>query len=338
MKNRQKMFLVLAVLVLLLLPVQVASARGLAEGPIFGGSFTLKSGETRQEDLIVFGGSVVIEKDARVEGAVLVMGGSFTSGGEVTKDVVVIGGAVKLESSAYIHGSLVTYGSTTSRDAGARVDGDVINNSGDFSKVVPNTPLVPSTPGLDIQQNASNSNPIWKAFTVLVESVMLALLAMLLAMFIPTQMRRVADAVLAQPLMGFAVGLLTTLGFIMVIAALAVFSLLIITLIITIPLIFLLSVLMAAASVFGWLALGMEVGERIARMFKGGWPVPLSAALGVFFFNLVMQGIGFIPCIGGLLSGVVGCAALGAVVMTRFATRVVLKPAVVIPAQTQADK
>lgn len=316
MKKIQKMLAGMLLLVLLVLPLQVARARGLAEGPIFGGSFTLKSGETRKEDLAVFGGSVSIEKDARVEGAVLVVGGSFTSAGEVTRDVVVIGGAVRLEADAHIHGSLVTYGSTTSRDPSAQVDGDTINNpGGDLSKVIPNTP------GLNTQEDSGGSHPIWKAFTILAQSVMLALLALLLAMFIPAQMRRVADTIIAQPVAGFLTGLAVTLAFVVVIAALAVFSLLIITMIITIPLIILLSVLFAAAGVFGWLALGMEVGERVARMFKGGWPVPLSAAVGVFLFNLVMQGIGFIPCIGGLISSVAGCAAMGAVFLTLFASR-----------------
>jgi hypothetical protein len=79
----------------------------------------------------------------------------------------------------------------------------------------------------------------------------------------------------------------------------------------------------AAACVLGWLALGMEVGVRISQMFKGEWPLPLAAGLGVFILNLVAQGVGFIPCIGGMLSGLVGFIGLGAVLMTRFGTRTI---------------
>jgi hypothetical protein len=171
---------------------------------------------------------------------------------------------------------------------------------------------------------------------VIGQSIMLALLAMLIAMFLPAHMRRVADAVVSQPFIAFGLGLLTLIMFIVAIVALALFSVFIITLIVTVPLIFIVSVVFAAACVLGWLALGMEIGVRISQMFKGDWPLPLAAGLGVFLLNLVAQGVGFIPCIGGVLSGILGFAALGAVLMTRFGTRVaMLAPTSVATASPQ---
>jgi hypothetical protein len=318
MKIAGKFAVLILLATLVLLPLQAVQAKGLADGPIFGENYTLKSGETLNEDLVVFGGSVSIEKDAKVNGAIVLFGGSFTLDGEVSKDVVVMGGAVKLGSDSHIRGNLVTFGAPVDRDAGAKVDGDVINNPTRPS--LPNMPGTPSAP--DIPNFVNNyTNPFWDALGVFFQSIVLALLAMLIALFLPVQLRRVSDGVVAQPLVSFGMGLLTLIMFIVVIVALALFSVFIITLFITVPLIFIVSVLFTAGMVLGWLALGTEVGVRIGQMFKGEWPLPLAAGLGVFLLNLVAQGVNFIPCIGGLISGVVAFAGLGAVLLTRFGTR-----------------
>jgi len=334
MKALKKYCVTVLLLALMLLPLQSVQAKGLAEGPIFGTNYTLKSGDTLNDDLVVFGGSVSIEKDAKVNGSVVLFGGSLTSDGIVSKDVVVLGGAVKLESSAHIKGNLVTFGATVSRDEGAKVDGDVINNP--TRPEIPNMPVIPNVPS--IPSSPSNySNPILNVLGIIGQSIILALLAMLIAMFLPLHMRRVADGVVSKPFMAFGMGLLTLVVFIVAIVALALFSILIITLILTIPMIVIASISFAAACVLGWLAMGMEVGVRIAQMFKSEWPVPLSAGLGVFILNLVAQGAGFIPCIGGLMFAIVGFAGLGAVVMTRFGTRVSLSsaPEIVTPPPPQ---
>ncbi len=330
MKITGRLFVLVMLAALLLAPLQVAEAKGLAVGPIFGSNFTLKSGESLNEDVVVFGGTVSIEKDASVNGAVVLFGGSFTLDGNINKDVVVMGGAVKLGSSAHIRGSLITFGAPVSRDTGAKVDGDVINNPTQSVG-----PLAPATPGVPVTPSVVEiTSPFWNAMGILGQSVMLALLALLIAMFMPVQLRRVADGVVAQPLIAFGMGLLTLILFIVAIMALALFSVFIVTLFLTVPLIIIVSVAFAAACVLGWLALGMEVGVRIAQMFKREWPLPLAASLGVFILNLVAQSIGaVIPCVGGLIPGLLGFAGLGAVLMTRFGTQ--LPGLMAIPAVPQ---
>ena len=318
MKMTNKLLTGILVLVMLLLPLQAVQARGLADGPIFGSNYTLKSGETLSQDLVVVGGSVSVEKNATVNGAVVLIGGSMTMDGEVSKDVVVIGGAVKLGAETHIHGNLVTYGGPVNRDPAAKVDGDVINNLAS-----PNSPLAPVVPAAPIPQTSfSPLSPLLNALGIFGQSLILALLAMLIAMFLPIQLRRVADSVAGQPFIALGIGLLSVILFIVALMALILFSLFIITLILTIPLILIVSVVFSAASVLGWLALGMEVGVRAAQMFKHEWPLPLAAGLGVFVLNLVSQGIGFIPCVGWLFSAALGLAGLGAVVMTSFGTKI----------------
>ena len=319
MKIAGKFAVLILLAALIFLPLQAVQAKGLADGPIFGENYTLKSGETLNEDLVVFGGSVSIEKDAKVNGAIVLFGGSFTLDGEVSKDVVVMGGAVKLGAKAHIRGNLVTFGAPVDRDEGAKVDGDVINNPSR-----PDLPLIPSDPSLpNVPRVVGNyTNPFLEALGVLVQSIVLALLAMLIALFLPIQMQRVSDGVVTQPFVSFGMGLLTLIMFIVVIVALALFSVFIITLFVTVPLIFVVSVLFTAGMVLGWLALGAEVGVRIAQMFKREWPLPLAAGLGVFLLNLVAN----IPCLGGILSSLLAFAGLGAVLLTRFGTR----PAVLV--------
>ena len=326
MKIAGKFAILILLAALVLLPLQAVQAKGLLDGPIFGENYTLKSGETLNNDLVVFGGSVSIEKDAKVNGAVVLFGGSFTLDGDVSKDVVVMGGAVKLGANAHIHGNMVTLGAPVDRDASAKVDGDVISNP-----TRPSLPTVPSAPSVpNVTNIVSNyTNPFWDALGILAKSIALALLAMLIALFLPVQMRRVSDGVLAQPLVTFGMGLLTAIMFIVVIVALGLFSVFIITLIMTIPLIFIVSALFVVGMVFGFWSLGMEIGVRISQMFKREWPLPLSAGLGVFILTLA----GSVPCLGGLISGVVGLAGLGAVLLTRFGTR----PAALMAAPTAVE-
>jgi len=310
---------ILVLLMVLLLPLQTARASGLAEGPIFGNSFTLKNGETYKDDVIVFGGSVSIEKDARVDGNVILFGGSFTLNGDVTKDVVVIGGAVKLDANAHIHGKLITLGAPTDRVAGATVDEGVFDDPTRPTALLPssaiNLSLMPVVDGV--------TNPLVKMIGILTWSFVLALIAMLIALLMPMQMRRVADGFVAQPFITFGMGLLSLILFIVAVVALGLFSVFIFTMIVTLPLILIVSVVFTVAYVLGWLALGMEVGVRIAQMFNREWPLPLAAGLGIFLLNMGAQGLEvIIPCLGGMITGLIGFVGLGAVLMTRFGTRV----------------
>jgi hypothetical protein len=103
--------------------------------------------------------------------------------------------------------------------------------------------------------------------------------------------------------------------------ALALFSVLIITLILTIPLIIVIAIVFAAAAVFGWVGLGTEIGLRLGSALKTEFPLPLAAGLGTFLLNLVGNGFGLIPCVGWVVPMLLGLVSLGAVILTRFGTR-----------------
>ena len=334
MKLTGKLAILLLLAALVFVPLRAAQALEPQEGPIIGSNYTLKSGETLNEDLIVIGGSITIEKGATVTGAIVLIGGSLIVNGEAMGDVVVVGGAASLGSEAHIYGNLVPIGAPVNLAEGARVDGEVINEPVKPSVTVPVVPETPKGPVVDLGDFFSNS--FWQVFELFTNSIVLALLASLIVLFLPQQTRRVGEAIPAQPLMMGAMGLLSVIVFVTAMVALGLFSVLIITLIITVPMIIFVAVVFAAAGVFGWVALGTEIGLRLMNTTNREFPLPLVAAVGTFLLNIVANGIGLLPCIGWVMPTLLGLVSLGAVFMTRFGTRPLLITATQAPVESSS--
>ena len=341
MKNKLRMIsLVLAALLACLPMVQAAAADGTIPGQfVFGQSFTLQNGQTMNGDLMVFGGSATIEQGATVNGNVVVFGGSLTVHGTVTHDAVIFGGTATLGASAHIYGSLSALGSTLDRSEGALIDGQVNNGNVQFGNGQNGTipPVVaPVNPFATFTRFAIN--PFLSGVAnVFGQSVMLALLAMLLMLFLDQRADRVAHAIIAQPLTAGGLGLLTLVAVPVILVALGLLSILIITLVITVPLMVIVAMAFGVALVFGWIAVGYEVGQRFTQAIHQEWHPALSAGLGTFALTLVAASLTNIPvlnCIGWLVPFLLSMAALGAVLLTRFGTQTVLapsEPVVIVP-------
>ncbi len=333
MKNKFRMFSLLLVVLLACLPLFPAAASdGTMPGQfVFGQSFTLKNGQTMNGDLVVFGGSATIEKGATVNGNVVVFGGSLTINGVINRDAVIFGGTGTLGGSAHIYGSLSTLGSTLDRSEGSLVDGQVNNGNVHFgngqSGTIPPA-VVAFNPFANFMHYSINPFFSWVA-NVLGQSITLALLAMLLMLFLAQRADRVAHAIIAQPLTSGGLGLLTLVAVPVILLALALLSILIITLIITVPLMVVVALALGVALLFGWVAVGYEVGQRFTRAIHQEWHPAFSAGLGTFALTLIAASLSNIPvvsCIGWLLPFLVSMAALGAVLLTRFGTQTVLAP------------
>jgi len=320
MKYTGKLVILGLLAALLWLPLQTARALDLSDsGPFFGENVTLEAGETFNGDLVVFGGSVTIEEGATVTGSVVLIGGSLSMNGEVRADVVVIGGAVSLGAESHTFGNLVTVGAPVSRAEGARVDGDVVNNPKKPSVTVPEIPK-PVAP----EPNAIVNGLVkffWDVVNVFVRSLVFALLAALLVLFLPEQMRRVGEVIPARAIYSGAMGLISILLFITALVALLLFSFLLVTIILTFPTAFILLVIFIAGGLFGWFGLGTEIGLRLATALKIEMPLPLAAGLGTFLLTLVGNGFGLIPCVGWMVPSLLTLVSLGAVFMTRFGTK-----------------
>lgn len=346
----------IAVLALMLVAVFAAPARALAapaNGPsfedvvIFGDSYTVATGQVVDGSLIIFGGNATIESGGSVTGEVIVFGGgvdmagnvtgstvifggdfdqsagainsselvifggSVDMAGQVSGDVVVFGGDVNLASTAVVEGDLTTPGGDVQRATGAVVNGNMVDNfefdfpRGQMPPVAPNFPEVRNR--FDGGDWGRGHSVIWLLF----RSFAMSTVALLVVLFAPVQLRRVADAVIADPVTSGGYGLLT---FFLVIVATIGLS---ITLIL-IPVAVLIPFVLVFAMAFGWIALGMEVGRRMADAFKATWSPALEATFGTFTLTFVAGILTWVPCIGALGGMILGAAALGAVVLTRF--------------------
>lgn len=322
MKTTLRVYTIVILLFALFLPLQTASAGGLSDGQvIFGSNFTLASGETLTGDLVVFGGSVTVETDSHVIGSIVLFGGSLTIAGEVTGDLVLVGGSGLLKSTAVVEGDLNTVGGSYQTESGARVVGTVNNFASPPSITydLPSqitAPVVPNIPA-DISQtirSSFNFHPFTDLAWLVVKSMGWAALAALVMLFFDDHTRRVSRATLHQPFIGGSIGLLTLL-------VVVVLSVILSITIILIPVALIGILILGFAIAFGWIAIGLEVGQRTALALHQDWPLPLTAALGTFVLNFVANGIGFIPCVGWLVPFLIGLLGLGAVLLTRFGTQ-----------------
>jgi hypothetical protein len=312
MKRKVLASSVLVLVLGLLLPV-TAFAAGPQDGRvIFGDTFTLEAGQVQSGDLVVLGGNVDLLAGSTVQGSILVLGGNVSVAGDVSGDVSVLGGNADLTNTAHVYGNVSTIGASLHRDSGAQVDGQVTQGQGldvpyDFSfgpSVI--TPRIPTWS----MRLSPVFNLLWFGFRTL----MLAALAVLVVIFWPDPTLRVARAAVAQPLAAGGLGLLTQ------VIGIPALILLVITILLS-PLSFLGLLILIVAGVFGWIALGLEVGRRLGQAFNWDMHPAAEAGLGGFLLTLVAGGVGLIPCIGWVAPFVLVCIGLGAVLLTRFGSR-----------------
>ncbi len=340
MKITVKIASLVLLAILAFVPMQSAAAKGTSfDGQvIFGQSYTLKNGETLTGDLLVFGGTATIEEGGTVNGNVVLFGGSLVVNGAVSGDVAVTGGSVIIGTSAHLHGNLTTVGASLERAEGAQIDGEVFNTATSWvgtgdngnNPVTPNTPATPVVPSVQVNFDPIGMvlNFFGRVLNIFLQALSLAVLAMLVMLFLAPHTDRVAHAVMAQPLTAGGLGLLT------VIAAPIMLLLLTVT-IILIPVAAAAVIALFVAAVFGWIAIGYEIGQRFTTAIHQNWHPAFSAGLGVFTLTLVAQALTGIPvlnCVGWLVPFLLGLAGLGAVIMTRFGTQAVIAPAALEPA------
>ena len=311
MKRTFKFALLLVLLAALALP-GTALARSLQDDRVVaGGSFVLRRGETQDGNLLVLGGAVTLEEGSQVNGDVVLMGGTLAIDGTVNGNVVGIGGVVSLRSHAVVQGDLTTMAATLNREQGSVVSGQVITGfRPPFQFSIPGRVQVPDIPNVQVRLT-----PLWDGVWFLFRTFLWAALAVLLVMFLPNHTERAAQAVVDQPVLAGAVGLLTAVVAPLLLIAIAIT-------IILIPVSLIGGAVLAIAWFLGRIALGLEIGRRMALNFRQDWPLAVAAGIGTFVLTLVIDGIDMlIPCVGWLLPALVGVLGLGGVLLTRFGSQ-----------------
>ena len=324
----KKLAYTLILLALLLLPVHSAYALNINHPQdgrvVVGQDYTLKSGDTLNGDLVVIGGQAIIEQNATVNGDIVIIGGSLKLDGKASGDAVVIGGLVTMGDNAALAGNVVTVGGSLQRAVGAEIGGNIVTNLPPPTLQVPNLPNTPKPPVPPVPSYKVNFGPLGTAAGIFFQALGLAAMAMLLTVFLHPQLDRVAQAVITQPFMAGSIGLLT-----IVVGSI---TLVILTLtIILFPVALAGLFLLVLALIFGVVAFGMEVGDRVTKALHQTWEPVLSAAIGTFLLAIALGTVNLVPCVGFLTYIVVGFVGLGAAVITMFGTRPVYHPTAIVP-------
>ena len=319
MKKTFKFLTLFILFALLFVPTRSAQAQG--PNPdgggqvIFGSNYTVKSGDTFEGDLVVFGGNVTIEEDASLNGDLVVIGGTVKSNGKTSGRIVVVGGQVSLEKSALVAKDVVMIGSQLEKAEGAEVKGNIVNNvaptiSVPTARIPPTEPVAPAVPIPDVP--IPNIHIDFNPFKIFVWVIGVPAFAMLLALFWQPQIERTGQAIVSQPLIVGAIGLLSV-----VVAAVLFLT-------------FLPPVLLVLAWFFGVVAMGAEVGERFTKAINQAWSPVLTIGFGTFLLVVAGGVIGWIPCVGWLIVFLFGLVGVGAAVITLFGTRPVQVPGLTV--------
>jgi len=324
---------------------------------VFGDEMELHAGGEIHGSVTVFGGSADIA--GLITGDLAVFGGNVTISGAVEGDLVTFGGNVTIEESAAVDGDCVVLGGNV-EDFGASascatIGGNVmLPDFFGFGPVMPEQPVLPTQPVLpempelpampempeipappiaEAPPAAPSYAARFGAFVlnlggVLGRSLLAGFVAFLLAVFMPLQLRRASDVVRRKPAASGAVGLLTAVAGPSLLVLLLLLSALLTIVCIGLlgfPIVIVLAVILFAAAVFGWVAVGNILGEAIAGgLFKmKGHTLALTATIGTALLTLILSLLGlarFFPG-EGLVAFIFLCVGLGATALTQFGTK-----------------
>jgi hypothetical protein len=296
----------LACLLFLTLAGAVYADNGRQGKFVMGGSYTLNANENLYGDLVIMGGSAKLEKGSTVNGNVVIMGGSVDIAGTVTESVSMFGGSVHLQTTAIVNKDIITVGGSLTREEGARVGGDTVE--GFRWNWQPNQSGTQVTPQVSFPENFwSPLNLFRQMMQAILTMLGLMALGVLVVLLLPNQTAQVTQVVASAPVASLGVGLLS----------LVVIPILMVLLIITCIGPFILALAALVAGLFGWLAVGLFVGNKILHALNTKETSALVAVvLGIALITLVSE----IPCIGWLFGLLIASLGLGAVILTRFGT------------------
>lgn len=264
---------------------------------ITGDTHTLLPGEAMPGELVITEGVFVLPEGALLEGSIYILGGTAQLDGTVTDNVSLYMGDLSLGAPAVIEGTLNITGGTLDQDPAATILGDVTYGvEGQFDSL-------PADNGSLL----NGGSLTW----LVIQGVLVAALAGLLAQFAPRKLSCAADAVRQHPVASGAMGLLLFI----VGPALLVFMALTI-LLIPLTMLGILGGILLIAS--GWCATGVVVGNWLAARIPRPLPFTLTAFSGTL---LVVIGAGLLlllPIAGSIPFALITAASVGSVALTRF--------------------
>ncbi|MGC9356558.1 MAG: bactofilin family protein [Anaerolineae bacterium] len=318
----------LAVLIALLMALFAWPVLAQSGGGIHFGPYTLGADERTSGDLVVFG-PVRLEEDSVFEGDLSAFGAvDMKDDAVITGDLVAFGaaevagtvegdlfcaGMVSLLETAVIEGDVSSMGGI-SREEGATIRGDVVPVDEDFEWDMPGFGPMPGVSPRFVRPGWMGF--LWDLVRGVVTIFVIGIFALLIASIWPQQMERVGQTLVESPLPSFGVGVLALL------AAAALIAILLATICLS-PLALLGAVVVGLGVVFGWVALGAVLGERMLRgIFHSQNVTPVgSTLLGTALVTLLAVLVNAVSdCLYPILIFQLFALAAGAVTLTRFGT------------------
>ncbi len=318
--------LALLILIAVALPVYAQGAGRDRGQVVVGHDLTVRTGQTVRGNVVVLGGNVTVESGGRVTGDVTAFGGNVSVAGEVDGTVAALGGNVELADTAIVRHDVVVTGGSVQRASGAQVQGNPVEGPG-FGRFF--GPLTQSTlPFAPLGAGDRPMIPNWIGgmFRTAFGTVGMMILAALVVLLLPRPTRRVARTIADAPVASVGIGFLTLLAAAFLLPILTIISAVLVIVCIGLfglVLLAMATIALGAAVIYGWIAAGLLVGERILALLHIEENLGLLAALvGVLIIGL----LGAVPCLGFLFGLFVACLGLGAVILSRAGTRAYPNP------------
>jgi hypothetical protein len=330
----KRILVVLAVVFVLLLP----------SGPVMAGAFgdrVIHDGEVVNENVSISGGRLVVEAGGTINGDVFVFGGDAVIDGNINGSLTLYGGNAAL--SGTVSGDLVLFGGNLELAEGAVVNGECQSVGGNLTgdtgmvrcDVGPALPIppVPPIPGFQMERERDFEvergpwSVIGQVSQAIGRSLLLGFLAFVLGAIMPTQLARVGSAISHKPAASGAVGLLTAVAGPSLAALLAFISALLTIVCIGLlgfPIVIFLLVALVAGAIFGWVALGALLGERVAGSLGiKNRSMAVTAAVGTLTLSLLLGLVSLLPPLfgGQIVTILLLCVGLGATALTQFGAR-----------------
>ncbi len=278
---------------------------------VFGQNYTLNTGQTIK-NLVIFGANAVIMQDSTVTGNIAIFGGNLSISGTVQGGITAFGGNITVTDTGVVIGTINAIGGNRFISPNAKV-GQVTTN---FGQIQLPTDIFPFGQSVFF-------NPAISFVGAVFISLIMAALAVVIALFLPTPTNNVARTITGEPVISGGVGILTIIVAPVIVVVLAITILLL-------PLALLFILVFGVTLIFGWIALGLAVGDRLAELFTTRWAIPVSAGIGTLVLSLVaslvlaITGGNFwtLCCIGLPVILLLNIITLGGVVSSRYGGQV----------------
>jgi hypothetical protein len=334
----KRVTLLLIVMLLLAIPISTAFAAPLLDT-------TVGENETVNNDVIVFDGDLMLEKGSVVNGDVIIFNGDVETAGTINGDLVIFNGDLNAAETASVSGDCVLLNGSVEDDSNkgiscTNIEGRTISGWIEGippvavnPKAVPDVATVPDVPAVsepptvpdvseraDTPRNSRSSNAGVDFLGVISSTILLGLLAFATGSVFPNHLQQVKVTAQKKPFASGVVGVLTSIAVPALAALLAVVSA-VLTLIciglLGFPIVLLMLLGLVAGALFGWIAIGTWVGDKL---FSNGKRSPaMKAALGTMILTVVLGLLGMmLPFVEGIIAFVAGAVGLGAVALTQF--------------------